>query len=818
MFDLSPEGFPWTNTQREMIIRRREDEMRGDLFFDELLKLAGIDAHAVYPPRDAPTFHYLVDAILNTSWDDFQQSCLIYYLLRHWNDGREKPFAQSKQLPPQFVFVSDAYYLLDADRAEEAVPYLCDSRVLHEFTSKIMMTLSSIPEPSIASRCLLRFVRVAKPTLATQDDLDIYVSALCYSSITDAWLYQRSLQEGAEREHYIQRIITFCFHPKPRPGPLKTLLSFPFTTYEDRIVKAMALTPPETLSDTSVAIFQNMIHVRLIHSGRYSEAIQLDRRFANAGTATGPAVKEAAARRKETLEELMGVIPVVQRRVLEMGIEEQEAEARKGKGPLIHGYANGQTNGDLAMSWEHINNSSSMIVDSVAQSPPRNQSVQPSSTSMTPLTASAAFRQAGSNAAVLKAFVHTSRLEGSPYAKSGSSTPLAAINANGTNSSARSPFRAMSSHRLGSQSSGSPVPTRLPRTPFGSYQVRSATSTPVSTLTAAISSETKPITRPAFNISSGSVGKAPGSRSLALSTTEHTIPKPFINPLSSATLNGSGPSARRVTPVKRPFSSSGGPGDRSMQSISAYDESIRSWNGIPVPEQQDTEMDYDDGLDEDFVVQPAYSRPRYNPPEDVFEHETEHQEYEDEREQDQDQEHEEETEQEEEGEGEGEHEEHEDEPEPEPEPELEPEPEQSPEPVARHSRTTTRKHKDVPVVSRASSDAHLPGAFPNSPRKTRSSLAPVDEQESPKKPTARRSTRGRVSRANSVAATDDGEDEPKRRRSSRLSHVPESSPPPQSPPRTTKLSSRKSKSGVSKSSTGSRVKTRRQTEAIPEEV
>jgi hypothetical protein len=121
MFDLSPEGFPWTNTQREMIIRRREDEMRGDLFFDELLKLAGIDAHAVYPPRDAPTFHYLVDAILNTSWDDFQQSCLIYYLLRHWNDGREKPFAQSKQLPPQFVFVSDAYYLLDADRAEVCV-------------------------------------------------------------------------------------------------------------------------------------------------------------------------------------------------------------------------------------------------------------------------------------------------------------------------------------------------------------------------------------------------------------------------------------------------------------------------------------------------------------------------------------------------------------------------------------------------------------------------------------------------------------------------------------------------------------------------
>ncbi|EUC53780.1 protein transporter SEC24 [Rhizoctonia solani AG-3 Rhs1AP] len=820
MFDLSPQGFPWTETRREMIIRRREDEMGGDLFFDELLKLAGIDAHAVYPPRDVPTFHHLVNSILDTAWDDFQQSCLVYYLLKHWDDGREKPFAQSKQLPPQFMFVSDAYYLLDADQAEEAVPYLCDSRVLHEFTSKIMLTLSSIPEPSIASRCLLRFVRVAKPTLASQDDLDIYVNALCYSSITDAWLYQRSLQEGDERERHIHRIITFCFHPKPRPEPLKTLLSFPFTTYEDRIVKAMALSPPEILSDASVAIFQNMIHVRLIHSGHYSEAIQLDRQFANAGTATGPAVKEAAARRKETLEELMGVIPVVQRRVLEMGIEEQEAEARKGKGPLIHGYANGQTNGDLATSWEHVNGSNSMMLDSTAQSPPRNTSVQPSSSSMTPLTASAAFRQAGSNAAVLKAFVHTSRLEGSPYAKSGSSTPIAAINLNAGNSSVRSPFaRGMSFQRPGSQAAGSPVSSRLPRASLGSYPVRSATSTPVSTLAPpTFSSGTKPITRPAFNVSSGSASKLSTSRTLGPSTSDNAIPKPFVNPLSNATVKGPSSSERRVTPIKRPFSSSGGPGDRSMQSISAYDDSIRSWNGIPAPEQQDTEMDYDDGLDEDFVVQPAYSRPRYNPPEDISEHGDQHEDHEDHEEyggheqedaqgQEQEQDYEHDTEQEDEGEEE-EHAE---------EPEFQPEPEPTPEPEPRPPRNATRKPKDAPAISKVSSGTRLPGAFPSSPRASRTSFPPVEEQESPKKPSGRRSTRGRVSRAGSVAATDDGEDEPKPRRSSRLSHVPELSPPPQSPPRATKLSARKSKSGITKSATTSRVKTRRQREVIPEE-
>lgn len=123
MFDLSPQAFPWADTRRDAVIRRREEEMDGELFFDALLRLAGIDAHAVYPPRDVPSFHHLVNAILDTAWDDFQQSCLIYYLLRHWEDGREKPFAQSKMLPPQFMFVSDAYYLLDADRSEVRGPF-----------------------------------------------------------------------------------------------------------------------------------------------------------------------------------------------------------------------------------------------------------------------------------------------------------------------------------------------------------------------------------------------------------------------------------------------------------------------------------------------------------------------------------------------------------------------------------------------------------------------------------------------------------------------------------------------------------------------
>jgi hypothetical protein len=121
MFDLSPQAFPWTDARRDAIVRRRDEEMDGELFFDALLKLAEIDADSLYPPRDIPTFHHLVNAILDTSWDDFQQSCLIYYLLRHWEDGREKPFAQSKLLPPQFMFVSDAYYLLDAERSEVCV-------------------------------------------------------------------------------------------------------------------------------------------------------------------------------------------------------------------------------------------------------------------------------------------------------------------------------------------------------------------------------------------------------------------------------------------------------------------------------------------------------------------------------------------------------------------------------------------------------------------------------------------------------------------------------------------------------------------------
>lgn len=92
-----------------------------------------------------------------------------------------------------------------------------------------MKTLACIPEPTVASKSLLRFVRVAKPTLDKADDLDLYVNALCYSSITDAWLYQRSLPENTpDRERHITRIIMFCFHRKLKLLFLSMFVDFIF--------------------------------------------------------------------------------------------------------------------------------------------------------------------------------------------------------------------------------------------------------------------------------------------------------------------------------------------------------------------------------------------------------------------------------------------------------------------------------------------------------------------------------------------------------------------------------------------------------------
>lgn len=85
------------------------------LLFDVLLRSGGVRSPDVlYPPRDEPSLIRLLDALENSNYDALKKDCLIYFLLKWHQDGREDKFAMQRCIPPQFCALADAYWHLDS--------------------------------------------------------------------------------------------------------------------------------------------------------------------------------------------------------------------------------------------------------------------------------------------------------------------------------------------------------------------------------------------------------------------------------------------------------------------------------------------------------------------------------------------------------------------------------------------------------------------------------------------------------------------------------------------------------------------------------
>ena len=133
---------------------------------------------------------------------------------------------------------------------------------------------------------------------------------------------------------------------------------------------------------------------------------------------------KTAEGRRQTIQELIKVLPPVQRKLLEVEFVGQASSA-----PL----APAASSNDLSMSWEgmdtsiaslnasttswsmpYSSNASMSFVSDMLRSQPSTSSPYVSKPNAVPISASSSFRQANPQVAVLQAFSQTSRMEGSP--------------------------------------------------------------------------------------------------------------------------------------------------------------------------------------------------------------------------------------------------------------------------------------------------------------------------------------------------------------------------------------------------------------------
>ena len=119
---------------------------------------------------------------------------------------------------------------------------------------------------------------------------------------------------------------------KPRPKALAQLVAFAFSPYEESLVHAYALKPPAHIPTASIPVIHDLVCVRLIQSGKYAEAIKLDRRLATGSGEAEGVVQRAAMERKAMMDELVGLMPAPERMVLEIELEGAGVDKGKNKG------------------------------------------------------------------------------------------------------------------------------------------------------------------------------------------------------------------------------------------------------------------------------------------------------------------------------------------------------------------------------------------------------------------------------------------------------------------------------------------------------
>ncbi|KAE8271967.1 hypothetical protein A4X09_0g335 [Tilletia walkeri] len=259
--------------------------------------------------------------------------------------------------------------------------------------------------------------------------LEAYLISLCrLKGLGETWKwlnkryggYEESDQEGSIYASLLIAVIQSIASPKPLRGQLHEIISLPFSAADLQILDSYATAPPSTRTNTisnsesrkARAVIAEVLFIRYIQSGRYSDALALDAQLELQSAQfepglfelpqTGPEEDELEARRKRRADLLRAareVMPEVQRRLLDVR-RVQTAVAAAGTAPPAKSKQSRTTEGSWQdVSQEHVmgedgkragDGEDAEMDDGTAS--PHQEEAEQGNTSLVPLTSSAALR------------------------------------------------------------------------------------------------------------------------------------------------------------------------------------------------------------------------------------------------------------------------------------------------------------------------------------------------------------------------------------------------------------------------------------------
>ncbi|KAF9399529.1 hypothetical protein BGX21_006102 [Mortierella sp. AD011] len=330
--------FNYTDSELAEIENRRQ-QLGGKLFYDRLLEFVELEDN---------------------------RNCLAYYLLKNQHGSISEQFLKEYMIPPKFVDLMNGFWALDHFEFKNAVLYLSRPGLTVDWIEEVIEAIYEYGSPQLARQ----FIVAANLNLTSDQFVDVKMRILLECDFTEAFYFQRSEALSGRTQTYntgdgddeemmtdplvrgerlFVRLLDYCFLDKPNRKAIQALSLLIMSEAEERMFVRYC----DQHSGLTREIGQEFLIMYYVNHSRYLEAIRMHRKLLAVELEKEDAEqfhREALERRKSRhsggakeakteltksqkrqvlIDNLIMVLPVTQRELLELEEEDVEKKTKQ---------------------------------------------------------------------------------------------------------------------------------------------------------------------------------------------------------------------------------------------------------------------------------------------------------------------------------------------------------------------------------------------------------------------------------------------------------------------------------------------------------
>ncbi|KAF9131181.1 hypothetical protein BGW39_002151 [Mortierella sp. 14UC] len=357
--------FTYSDSELREIEQRRK-QLGGRLFYDRLLEFVDVHIGTLYPPKNHSQQRNLwTNIYVLGNLESDNRNCLAYYLLKNQHGDVSEQFLREYRIPPKFVDLINGFWALDHFDFKTAVLYLSRPGLTVDWIEDVVEAIAQHGSPQLARQ----FIVAADLDYTSDKFIETKMKTLIETDFSEAFYYQRSpavtgrstsatqqdgvrtaLDSADRKKRLFISLLDYCFLDKPNRKGIQALLQLTMNESEEQ----MFIQYCDNHSGLTREVGQEFLIMYYVDRSRLMEAIRMHRKrlavereqdekeqFHRAaidrrnsrqfgGDKNGAQSSQSLSKsqkRQVLVDQLIKVLPVPQRLILELEEEKQQQDS-----------------------------------------------------------------------------------------------------------------------------------------------------------------------------------------------------------------------------------------------------------------------------------------------------------------------------------------------------------------------------------------------------------------------------------------------------------------------------------------------------------